>query len=76
MAHLARAGVGKGAYLSGCRSLSSDCVSSRRLAALRYSFSSSGTIDGTFSRYLQQQQYALCNCVLINSCEINPPQTS
>ena len=37
---------------SGARSVSSSCVAVRRCAALRYSFSSSGTIAGTFSRYL------------------------
>ena len=35
---------------SGCRSCSSTCVSSRRRLALRYSFSSTGTMVGTFSR--------------------------
>ena len=47
------AGPRSSAHLSGCRSLSSSWVSSRRLAAMRYSFSSSGTMLGTFSRYLR-----------------------
>jgi hypothetical protein len=46
----------RAARLSGCRSVSSSCVSSSRRAAFRYSFSSSGTMDGTFSRYLRRGQ--------------------
>ena len=65
------------AHLSGCRSVSSSCVSSSRRAALRYSFSSSGTMDGTFSRYLGAQaglegkrvrfRYLVCTWYLIGT---------
>ena len=52
------------AHFSGLRSLSSSWVSSSRLAAFRYSFSSSGTIAGTFSRYLIHLLLSLARAVI------------